>query len=1041
VRSALKGRAGRAATRESERASRIAKMELRFAEWQKDIEDRAKLEKSLFDEGAYTLRMIEIKSRINVGNYSPLERFALHQLLYEHSLKLIQHHRLSSKPAIPPVILSRSETRRTLYSRNQVQKLASWERAFQRRLRALSKQLPEDPAVWLGLALWSAISRGTLCEADLVKSLRDRLIDDTPLFETSIGGQLSIRLTVIAEAATDDIPPIRQKQRRVNMQTETGTLRVHHYVPDGLTLALIRRWLSSDRRFPDRQKVIVTIRNALWGNESPAPNFKELANLCRHAVGLIDNRPLAICGEAIGEVASGAWGSMGLDDVSHALCAGRHVPGNRRKALKLELGHNRPVQNAEPDWAIHRRLQQAVARDGNRFPSSAELSIALDAILTVCAPGSVERLLVSWFIALLDNNRKPRTVATYHSRISARVIDSFNGQSLSTFDSADFDLLYRQIIDDVRQASERDQIAGRLAQLHAFGMQDKDYRLPPLTEPIASNDGSAFVRARHIPARFIPALLAEIARLTPNDEGLMAAAQQAVVLSYRGGLRLGEVVKLRLRDIEDSPEQWIFIVQNRFGTNKTAAARRQIPLGALLNESERAAFAAFLRKRQRSSLEHLLIVEPKSGDAVRDGALSRTVSLAMNTVLGGAGWTFHHLRHAAANNLFLVLEGELKLAAEYSGWAADQQALIREAVIGDVTARQKRYIALSTFIGHASPQQTFESYIHVIEPVLAARRGRQPVDQDLALYAAALEMAPSRVAKMQTDANVAMYLRNRLKPWTVRPDRKRSASASNSLLADELALPPAPVSPPPEACRAALAIIERGGSVEEAALEGRVDLVTVVRWLSNARRLRALLTKYKKPRLFDSERLERSIANPEVRELLLPTEPKSAPERYDCDMMFAHFRKVWGSPDFKTEGQWVLRYLIEHADPGKSGVPFAKPESLKRFLDVFAGSDFARDRWHLDLSRAGTATHAEWNKVRPEGATYFAPQSSKMVRKGRGVSEPPPLKMSPGHARLFLQHPNRNLSIGNTNRIKRSAPTLRYVPHMLAIMVGLPELT
>jgi hypothetical protein len=71
-----------------------------------------------------------------------------------------------------------------------------------------------------------------------------------------------------------------------------------------------------------------------------------------------------------------------------------------------------------------------------------------------------------------------------------------------------------------------------------------------------------------------------------------------------------------------------------------------------------------------------------------------------------------------------VLEGELEPATEYSGWAADQQARIREAVLGDFASRQKRYIALSTFIGHASLQQTFESYIHLIEPVLAARRLR-----------------------------------------------------------------------------------------------------------------------------------------------------------------------------------------------------------------------------------------------------------------------------------------------------------------------------
>lgn len=632
MRLGLIGRAARAETRAREHAGRLTRMELQFVAWRKEIDDHAKLNKQTFDEVAYTLRVRDFKSRINAGNYSPLERLALHQLLYEHSQKLIQDHRLTAKPAIPPVIVSRSETRRTLDNRIQVAKLASWERAFQARLTAVSKQDETDASVWLGLALWSAISRGSLCEADLVKSLRDRLVGQEPLFEPSFGGQLAIRLTIAADAGGIAESSAHKKRRRANVQTETGAMRVHHYIPDGLTLALMRRWLSSNRHLPDRQKTIVTIRQALWGDARPTTEFRELEHLCRHSVGLIDHHPLPTCSEAIGQVASGAWGAMGLDDVSHALCVGRQVPGFSRKAIKLELGAECPVQQADPDWAIHRRLQQAVASEGNRFPSSSDLEVALDAILNVCAQGSIERLLVKWFLSLLENKRKPRTLATYHSRISARVIDGFSGQRLDTLDSADFDLVYRQIIDDVRQAPERSQIAGRLAQLHAFGMHDKAYRLPPLTEPLALDEGSTFVRARHIPAKFIPSILDEIARLVPDNESLAAAVQQGVILAYRGGLRLGEVVKLRLRDIEDSPEQWLFVVQNRFGTNKSAAARRQIPLAVLLNDSELEAFGALRRHRQRSSFEQLLIIEPTSGAAVRDGWLSRTASLAMNKV-------------------------------------------------------------------------------------------------------------------------------------------------------------------------------------------------------------------------------------------------------------------------------------------------------------------------------------------------------------------------------------------------------------------------
>jgi hypothetical protein len=118
-------------------------------------------------------------------------------------------------------------------------------------------------------------------------------------------------------------------------------------------------------------------------------------------------------------------------------------------------------------------------------------------------------------------------------------------------------------------------------------------------------------------------------------------------------------------------------------------------------------------------------------------------------------------------------------------------------------------------------------------------------------------------------------------------------------------------------------------------------------------------------------------------------------------------------------------------------VACTKPENMKRFLDLFESSDFCVDRWHLDLSKAGTASHAKWQAVRPKGATYFAPQSVAKIAKGRRVPQASMTKLPLGHARLYFQHPSRNQSGGNFSSVKRSAPTLRYVHHMLAIMVGL----
>ncbi|MEZ5495219.1 MAG: tyrosine-type recombinase/integrase [Gammaproteobacteria bacterium] len=58
------------------------------------------------------------------------------------------------------------------------------------------------------------------------------------------------------------------------------------------------------------------------------------------------------------------------------------------------------------------------------------------------------------------------------------------------------------------------------------------------------------------------------------------------IILYRTGLRVGEVLKIKLKDIEISDEFWIDIRENNKGDNKTYSSLRRIPLGILLKKEE-----------------------------------------------------------------------------------------------------------------------------------------------------------------------------------------------------------------------------------------------------------------------------------------------------------------------------------------------------------------------------------------------------------------------------------------------------------------------
>ena len=148
--------------------------------------------------------------------------------------------------------------------------------------------------------------------------------------------------------------------------------------------------------------------------------------------------------------------------------------------------------------------------------------------------------------------------------------------------------------------------------------------------------------------------------------------------------------------------------------------------------------------------------------------------------------------------------------------------------------------------------------------------------------------------------------------------------------------------------------------------------------------------------------------------------------------MFDHLRSLWTDKSTRPEFEWWLQYIIGEADPSNSGIAFTKPTDLARYLAVFDGSPFPAERWHLHLKLAHHVDATQWLNAMPNGSTHTDPRPKAKQRPSTTAIK----KRASGHVRLHLNQPVRHQRVTARRDTKRTGPTIRFVAHILAIMLG-----
>ncbi len=321
-------------------------------------------------------------------------------------------------------------------------------------------------------------------------------------------------------------------------------------------------------------------------------------------------------------------------------------------------------------------------------------------------------------MALLASGRcGVRSVYNYSGAIRELFLTESDGLDLETLDGDEFLDFYEMALDLSRVRGRTNYKADQFDQLHRFGVER--YNLPPLPERLTRGASSTLVHARVVPEAIFEACRAAVCGKLGQDDEHREALWVYLTMLYRGALRRRELVKLLRRDINYGDTVWLFIRDNRFGTNKSR--KFKLPISVLLLPCERERVRRFLAINQPSKPTAMDAVFHESGlfGHVWDAdAVTRAVNATLSELAPEQSMTLHDFRHTALSQLAVVVARAELLLEQFTPYTPEHCDEIRGAILKSTPLGKDDYWCLASMGSHGSPEVTFRNYIHSFDMVL-----------------------------------------------------------------------------------------------------------------------------------------------------------------------------------------------------------------------------------------------------------------------------------------------------------------------------------
>lgn len=837
----------------------------------------------------------------------------------------------------------------------------------------------------------------------------------------------------------------------IQKEDKTSWYSLHRFYPDNRTLGLIlslhkhkerKSYLASSSEPLDQNQVWSLIKDRLLtsGQRTTIGSLRAFCNGAQPVTETLDDIDIP---QALLECAAGRIPSTSLQPNDHHNWLLRTQPTHQTKPFDIKAvtrsavgakttkGFNKARQSQNKQIRIADSFIKAVNHalrldeKGLKRPQAAAIN-ELNELMVDC-PSLNSQILLHWLIHC-SKSLKLSSIYRYHIEISSLWLYHTNeellgGKEFDELDENELEHVYEQMLASKTNAKSRNYLQGRLQDLHLFA--SKHYGLPILNNffsTTSSTENQTQVRTGYIPENYYQAMLASLNSLSGLEHDTLSGLKILLILAYRTGMRRGELLKLRLSDIEESSEAWIYIVNNRYGNNKTDSARRKIPTYLLLLEEEFRQFQHYIGRR-RSLNEHstntLVFSEPHAATTPHSGAFVSNIIKHLLSLYGLGDLTFHHLRHSALTNLMVALHGNDALTLQLTGYSSEHAAKIRaDLYCKNPSSQRDIYSAIAALAGHLTPETTFLHYIHETSLLLWERVNKHDPELNIteARYFSGLstEYLNKHVARTDEPLNLS----------TLRPEVvSRLAAATNTIKAI-----PESENTYSEAikerriatvadCYSALKDIEEGDSVAVVAIRYALEESLIIRWLESAEWLQNLRTARGNRRLFPKSLKPTAIGIP-----LLPAKVQDRTTENEIDKTITQLRELYRKD--RESMLWCIQYWIYNSSQSRAGIRFTDPEELGSFIKALH-SVIPYSRWHLKLRVPPKATLLDLEKWQFKGVM---PPLKKSVKTGRTIQ-----------AYLTLRHADEKNILSNHKKSmsQYSSTLLRYVFHMLAIMIGI----
>lgn len=639
---------------------------------------------------------------------------------------------------------------------------------------------------------------------------------------------------------------------------------------------------------------------------------------------------------------------------------------------KLDIANDIHVSNLpkKANKLLSIKIKKLFASQSHKL-SKSELSKNLQNLLDELsynhAPTN-EIAIIRWLAYKLESC-KPSSVQTYSNRLSNRWLALSHELDIDSFDEEDYEAVYEEMLTLTKNASAREDLAVLLDDFHRFLVEQFEaVSIEPLSTGTTPHHKTAYISE----TMFQAILTACDNQSIPQHDKLNL--KTALILAHRLGMRIGEITKLKLKEISPLLE-YCEIRDNQYANNKSSSALRRLSIELMLTPDDFAVIRQVYESRKLN--KHITLIATEGGQALLKSNLSQQITALIQQATGLDNLSTHSLRHSCICNLQLMLfltdkdnqaitHPAITALWEFLPYDLSIAEPIIEQVFGKL-AYQANY-AIAGFAGHAHPDVSYQSYSHFNDILTGLMLWQIDYNLSQAQAKNMLGLPRRKLDLCQDNTALNEYLLKKLTCKnlpTLKGNRLSSQPSSQ---------------PKKYTFDAVKAVLDSYGKADfdNQCRYYQVSKDVAKKWLTNATRLKTdkrFFTKAGKSRLFDKE--DNSLA--------LSKKMTALESKINTKLM-NNFRKYFVKPSHQADLAFFIHYILTHALSHDATLIFDNVAELQRFLQVIKCLELSSYTYlavhHLKSQDKASQTNWQktWATLAKSHITYHEPVMKRQIK-------------------------------------------------------------